>query len=545
MTVLRQRPRGDPGRRPGARLAAGRRRRIAARWPRGEASSPEALDLAGAWVLPGFVDMHVHGGGGAAYTSGDPGEARGGGGVPPRARHDDHARQPRHRAGRRAGARRCAGWRRWWRRACSPGCTSRGPTSARSSAARTTPRCCGPPTPATLGRLLAAGDGTVRMVTLAPELPGGLELGAAPVAAGAVAAIGHTDATYEQARGGVRRGRHAWRRTSSTRCARSHHREPGPVAPLLEDERVTVELINDGMHLHDAVARARVRVARARRGRRSSPTRWPRPGCPTAATRSARWRSRCADGVARLVGRRLDRGQHADHGRGAAARRARCRAADRRRRAAAATTPARVLGLPTGALEPGLGRGPRGARRRVGAVRGDGARGVGGRGHAPGRDAGLAWFRSEIPRITRRRQRSSLPSRRGARILVVRGRPPPGSGGRGPPDASYFRTGTLVAGKEGDRAASNERVRHGRPHHPGSVGTACWRRALIGVFALVLYLYIGPAVRWVEDLPRGRPPARDVEELLAGRERPAQGPQAAGRSRGARRAGARGGPPSA
>ena len=102
--------------------------------------------------------------------------------------------------------------------------------------------------------LLTAGDGAVRMVTLAPELPGGVEAVERLAEAGVVAAIGHTDATYDVARraldAGARVGTHLFNAMRGL-----HHREPGPVAALLEAP-VDVELIADGVHLHPAVLRS-------------------------------------------------------------------------------------------------------------------------------------------------------------------------------------------------------------------------------------------------------------------------------------------------
>ncbi len=66
-----------------------------------------------------------------------------------------------------------------------------------------------------------------------------------------IAAVGHTDATYEQTVAAVDAGA-----TVATHLFNAMpplgHRAPGPIAALLEDERVTVELINDGTHLHPA-----------------------------------------------------------------------------------------------------------------------------------------------------------------------------------------------------------------------------------------------------------------------------------------------------
>lgn len=92
------------------------------------------------------------------------------------------------------------------------------------------------------------------MVTIAPELDGALDAIAQIVDAGAVAAVGHTNATYDQTvaaiEAGARVGTHLFNAMRPV-----HHREPGPVTALVEDPRVTVEMIGDGVHLHPAVYR--------------------------------------------------------------------------------------------------------------------------------------------------------------------------------------------------------------------------------------------------------------------------------------------------
>lgn len=105
-----------------------------------------------------------------------------------------------------------------------------------------------PPTPAEVDAYLAAADGALRIVTLAPELPGALDATARLVAAGVVVAIGHTDATADQARRAVDAGA-----TLVTHLFNGmpplHHRAPGPVGIALTDERLLLECIVDGHHL--------------------------------------------------------------------------------------------------------------------------------------------------------------------------------------------------------------------------------------------------------------------------------------------------------
>ena len=172
------------------------------------------------------------------------------------------------------------------------------------------------------------------------------------VDAGAVAAVGHTEATYAQARAAIDAG--ATVATHLFNAMRPiHHREPGPVLALMEDPRVTVELITDGVHLHPALYRDVAAERRTGPGRRWSPTRWPRPGWPTAPTGSGPLAVDVVDGVARVAGTRHHRGQHRDDGPRLPVRRREQRAPPRRRaagRAQSSMNPARALGLPSPAL---------------------------------------------------------------------------------------------------------------------------------------------------------------------------------------------------
>jgi N-acetylglucosamine-6-phosphate deacetylase len=108
-----------------------------------------------------------------------------------------------------------------------------------------------PPTLEAVDRLVAAARGHLRMVTLAPELPGALVAIPELVSAGVVVAVGHTDATYDQTRAALEAGA-----TAGTHLFNAmpplHHREPGPVAALLESSAF-LELVADGVHVHPSV----------------------------------------------------------------------------------------------------------------------------------------------------------------------------------------------------------------------------------------------------------------------------------------------------
>ena len=105
----------------------------------------------------------------------------------------------------------------------------------------------------------------LRMLTIAPELPGALEAISAAAEAGVVVSIGHTDADAATATAGIDAGaRYATHLLNA--MPPLGHRSPGAAGALLADERVTVGLILDGWHLDPLIVRV---VARAARGRLS------------------------------------------------------------------------------------------------------------------------------------------------------------------------------------------------------------------------------------------------------------------------------------
>lgn len=95
---------------------------------------------------------------------------------------------------------------------------------------------------------LAAAQGKLRQITLAPEQPGGEALIAACNAAGIVVSLGHTDITAEQTKRaldlGARQATHLFNAMSGI-----HHRNPGPIPVFLTDSRARVEVIADGHHV--------------------------------------------------------------------------------------------------------------------------------------------------------------------------------------------------------------------------------------------------------------------------------------------------------
>lgn len=231
----------------------------------GEGAPPadhgEVHRLDGATVVPGFVDLHLHGGGGASVTDGDPAEVR-----RALAFHRRHGTTRALASLVTAPLEHLLAAARGVAEAVAEeggglaGCHLEGPFLASAHRGVHDPSQLLAPDPSTLDRLLEAAAGTVRVVTLAPEQPGGLDLVRQVVAAGAVAAVGHTAATYDQAVAAVEAGaRLATHLCNGMRPL--HHREPGAALALLEHPAVVCELINDGTHLHDGIIRTAFAVA--------------------------------------------------------------------------------------------------------------------------------------------------------------------------------------------------------------------------------------------------------------------------------------------
>lgn len=127
-----------------------------------------------------------------------------------------------------------------------------GPWISRARAGAHDPGALEPPNMLSIEQSLGRRPGVVRIVTLAPELPAGLDAVRRVVASGAVASMGHTDASYEEATGAILAGaRMATHLYNAMRPM--HHREPGVIGAALVDPRVVAGVIADGIHLDPAI----------------------------------------------------------------------------------------------------------------------------------------------------------------------------------------------------------------------------------------------------------------------------------------------------
>lgn len=116
-----------------------------------------------------------------------------------------------------------------------------------------------PPNAAWVQEWLEKYPGLLKQLTLAPEKEGALDVIRLLRANGVIAAAGHTDATYDQvieaAAAGLNQAVHTYNAMTPL-----HHRKPGVVGAVLTDERITAEIIADGHHVHEAAIKLLTRA---------------------------------------------------------------------------------------------------------------------------------------------------------------------------------------------------------------------------------------------------------------------------------------------
>src|SRR5690554_1146811 len=210
----------------------------------GQGTPPAAdarIDVAGSWLVPGFIDLHCHGGGGHAFDDGD---------------DEIPAALATHRAHgtTRSVISLVANPAARLRESLEViadlveddplvlGSHLEGPYLAQERRGAHSPEHLKTPDPYEIDGMLAASRGTLRQLTIAPELPGAMEAIEQLVGHGVVVGIGHTEAPIEVAREAFDRGAsiltHAFNAMPGI-----HHRAPGPITAAFEDDRITLELI--------------------------------------------------------------------------------------------------------------------------------------------------------------------------------------------------------------------------------------------------------------------------------------------------------------
>jgi len=222
----------------------------------------EVVNLGGRYLAPGFIELHTHGGGDHSLLTEDPTEV------------EAYARWVtswgvtsflvgvaggEHERTLRALQRSAAFFERPSAGAQALGYFLEGPFLNPRRKGAFLEAWLRPPDVDQFRQYVEATGGRLRLITLAPELPGADALIAAALQAGAVPSMGHSDATYEEAvhsfEVGVRHVTHCFNGMRPLA-----HRDPGCLGAALTTPSVTCELILDGSHVHPAAAALLVRA---------------------------------------------------------------------------------------------------------------------------------------------------------------------------------------------------------------------------------------------------------------------------------------------
>jgi N-acetylglucosamine-6-phosphate deacetylase len=223
------------------------------------ANSSQTIDGGGAYLAPGFIDLQINGAFGSDFTT-DPASIWEVGAQLPQygvtAFLPTVVTSPAEKL-RAARAVVSAGPPAGYRGARVLGLHVEGPFINPEKKGAHNPAHIRPPDPALYADF--SPENGVRLVTLAPEMPGAGAVIEMLVRSGVVVSAGHSAATYEQAReafdGGVRYATHLFNAMTEY-----HQHRPGLVGAVLDDERLMAGLINDGVHVHPAVVRMLLRV---------------------------------------------------------------------------------------------------------------------------------------------------------------------------------------------------------------------------------------------------------------------------------------------
>ena len=216
----------------------------------------EIFDTGGRILIPGLIDVHVHGAGGGDTSDGAAEALRTMSTTLARLGttsflataliHREEDNRHLEIAGEYAGIDLGG--------ANLMGLHIEGPFISREKRGGIPPAGIETPSVEVLNELIKTTKGTLKMMTIAPEVDGALDVIRELVNRGVVASFGHSNANYEETKAGLAAGiSHVTHIFNTMRPL--HHRDPGPVPAIFEQPDVTVQVICDGIHLHENMVR--------------------------------------------------------------------------------------------------------------------------------------------------------------------------------------------------------------------------------------------------------------------------------------------------
>ena len=216
----------------------------------------DILDANGRIIAPGFIDVHIQGAGGADILDGTPEALKTIAQTCARigttsflattvfkpGRENEHLAVAAEHVGSDLGGANLLGIH------------LEGPFISPAKKGMIAAECIAAASLSLLDKIREITGGRLKMMTIAPELPGSIGIIRLLADAGVIASFGHSNATYEETMKGFDAGishvTHLFNTMPSI-----HHRMPGPVAAIFEARHVTAQVITDGVHIHPAVVR--------------------------------------------------------------------------------------------------------------------------------------------------------------------------------------------------------------------------------------------------------------------------------------------------